>query len=508
MRSCSLQNHARFLLISPFENLTAFLRKRNQWIDLLLSNGIYKWWALAVVQLSILLVGVDSTITNLALPSITKSFDENVSTSEWVISVFFISVALALPAAGKFSDIFGRRFVFVSGFALFTIASALCGFAPNIYILITMRIIQGFGGAALLANSNVISLAVFPLKQHGLALGINGTVYSIGYALGFTLGGQLIHSFGWRSIFYLNVPTGIIAICLGLVVLEEKLLQSSDNKLQQFSFDYLGFIFSAFGIGGTLAAVVLLTSGSDFSFPLLLLLVSGIISLLLFVFYELKRIDPLLDIRLFEIVEFSRGAFTRLLNNAIVAACTFAIPFFTQTILKFTPFQSGMIMLPYALGLAIVGPISGRLSDRYGPRWLTTLGFISGGVALMWLDSIGGSFHSTPNITPMITKTIVAMFLLGSASGLFVSPNNSASLDAVPLNRTGTASGVIWSVSFIGSAFGTAYGAAILHNVISEGVSAFVYLRAQSLLFHTLIIFSFIGGYLSFTRVKQPRSSR
>jgi EmrB/QacA subfamily drug resistance transporter len=472
-----------------------------------MSRGIYKWWALAVVQLSILLVGVDSTITNLALPSITKSFDVNVSTSQWVISVFFISVALALPAAGRFSDIFGRRSVFVSGFALFTIASALCGLAPNIYLLILMRVVQGFGGAALLANSNVISLAVFPLKQHGLALGINGTVYSIGYALGFTLGGQLIHSFGWRSIFYLNVPTGIFAILLGLFVLEENLLESKANKLQKFSFDYPGFLFSAIGIGGTMAAVVMITSAKTVPYQLILLLLFGLISLLLFVFFELNNKSPLLDVRLFKIVEFSRGAFTRLLNNAIVAACTFAIPFFTQTILKFTAFQSGMIMLPYALGLAIVGPISGRLSDRYGPRWLTTLGFISGGISLMWLDSIGGSLHSNLNVTPMIVKTIVAMFMLGSASGLFVSPNNSASLDAVPLNRTGTASGVIWSVSFIGSAFGTAYGAAILHNVISGGVPAFVYLKAQSLLFHTLIILSFIGGYLSFTRIKKSRPS-
>jgi EmrB/QacA subfamily drug resistance transporter len=472
-----------------------------------MSRGIYKWWALAVVQLSILLVGVDSTITNLALPSITKSFDVNVSTSQWVISVFFISVALALPAAGRFSDIFGRRSVFVSGFALFTIASALCGLAPNIYLLILMRVVQGFGGAALLANSNVISLAVFPLKQHGLALGINGTVYSIGYALGFTLGGQLIHSFGWRSIFYLNVPTGIFAILLGLFVLEENLLESKANKLQKFSFDYPGFLFSAIGIGGTMAAVVMITSAKTVPYQLILLLLFGLISLLLFVFFELNNKSPLLDVRLFKIVEFSRGAFTRLLNNAIVAACTFAIPFFTQTILKFTAFQSGMIMLPYALGLAIVGPISGRLSDRYGPRWLTTLGFISGGISLIWLDSIGGSLHSNLNVTPMIVKTIVAMFMLGSASGLFVSPNNSASLDAVPLNRTGTASGVIWSVSFIGSAFGTAYGAAILHNVISGGVPAFVYLKAQSLLFHTLIILSFIGGYLSFTRIKKSRPS-
>jgi len=488
-----------------FRNLTNFLLNRKHWIDDLLANDSYKWWALAVVQLSILLVGVDSTISNLALPDITKSFSVSVSMSEWVISVFFISIALALPAAGRFSDIFGRKSVFVFGFILYTLASAFCGLAPNIYILILMRTLQGFGGAALLANSNVISLAVFPLKQHGLALGINGTVFSIGYALGFTLGGQLIHSFGWRSIFFLNVPTGLLAIVLGLFILEEKVMEIGENKSHKFSFDLPGFILSAFGIGGTMVSIVILTSSKYLSYPLLLLLVLGIISIVAFVFVELRSSAPLIDVRLFHIVEFSRGAFTRLLNNGIVAACTFAIPFFTQTILKFTAYQSGLVMLPYALGLAIVGPLAGRLSDRYGPRWLTTLGFISGGVSLMWLNSIGTSLHSSFNVSSMVTKTIVAMFLLGSASGLFVSPNNSASLDAVPLSRTGTASGVIWSVSFIGSAFGTAYGASVLRNVISDGASPLIYLEAQSFLFQTLIVLSFIGGYLSFTRSKSTR---
>jgi MFS family permease len=217
---------------------------------------------------------------------------------------------------------------------------------------------------------------------------------------------------------------------------------------------------------------------------------------------ELSSKHPLLDIRLFKISEFARGAFTRLLNNSIVAACTFAIPFYTQLVLKFTAFQSGLVMLPYALGLATIGPISGKLSDRYGPRWLTTMGFISGGIALIGLESIGGGSSNDLEVKNSVVKTIIAMFLLGSASGLFVSPNNSSSLDAVPLNRTGSASGVIWSVSFIGSALGTAYAASMLRSVLVSNIPVARYLESQSLLFNTLIILSFAGGYLCFTRKK------
>jgi EmrB/QacA subfamily drug resistance transporter len=477
-------------------------KSENLFLERAIKYDTYKWYALAVVQLSILLVGVDSTITNLALPNITKSFSCAISESEWVISAFFIAVAVALPAAGRISDLFGRRSVFISGFALFTISSALCGLAPNIYFLIAMRIVQGVGGAALLANSNVISLAVFPIKEHGIALGINGTVYSIGYALGYTLGGQLINSFGWRSIFYLNVPTGMLAIYLGLIIIKEKYLKPNEESEKDKSLDLEGFILSAIGIGSTMYAIVRISSEKSISFSIVFLLIGGLVALLLFVKIELSSKHPLLDIRLFKISEFARGAFTRLLNNSIVAACTFAIPFYTQLVLKFTAFQSGLVMLPYALGLATIGPISGKLSDRYGPRWLTTMGFISGGIALIGLESIGGGSSNDLEVKNSVVKTIIAMFLLGSASGLFVSPNNSSSLDAVPLNRTGSASGVIWSVSFIGSALGTAYAASMLRSVLVSNIPVARYLESQSLLFNTLIILSFAGGYLCFTRKK------
>jgi len=475
---------------------------RTKFLSNLIEKDRYKWYALLVVQMSILLVGVDSTISNLALPSITKDLVTTASTSAWVISAFFISVAVSLPAAGRLSDLYGMRTIFITGFFVYTLATAFCGLAPSIEILILMRVLQGMGGAALLANSNVISLTVFPLKQHGLALGINGTVFSIGYALGFTLGGQLIGSFGWRSIYYVNVPIGIIAILIGLFILKEQYLQNVIADKSDKSFDFVGFILSAFGIGATMLSIVKISSGRSITAQSIILFILGVSSIVVFVKTELGMKKPLLDIHLFSIAEFARGTFTRLLNNSIVAACTFAIPFFTQQVLKFSPLQSGLVMMPYAFGLAIVGPIAGRLSDKYGARWLTTSGFICGGIALIGLESISEAPSNSTGLEEIVIKLSIAMFLVGSAAGLFVSPNNSSALDSVPLKSTGSASGVIWAVSFIGSAFGTAYAASMLREVLKVGTAAIAYLNAQSLLFNTLTIFSFIGGYLCFTRRK------
>jgi len=287
-------------------------------VESTIRNNTYKWWVLAVVQCSILLVGIDSTAVNLALPTIAKEMSASVDVSQWIIAAYFIATALSLPAAGRFADMLGRKAVFVGGFAIFTLGSAFCGLATDIHVLIAMRVLQAIGAAALLANSNVITLAVFPHEQHGVAMGINGTVYSLGYALGFTVGGWFIYAFGWRAIFIINVPIGLAAIGLGLCILIESRL-GAEKKTEQ-TFDYVGMVFSVFGIGGLLVALEALADGHFSGFRLALLPV-GLVSLFIFIFVELRSRSPLLDIRLFKLPLFSIGVSTRFLNNGIVAAC-------------------------------------------------------------------------------------------------------------------------------------------------------------------------------------------
>jgi EmrB/QacA subfamily drug resistance transporter len=484
-------------------------------------NNTYKWWVLVVVQSSILLVGIDSTIVNLALPTIAQELKVSVTLAQWVIAAFFITTALSLPAAGRLADMLGRKIVFVGGFAVFTLGSVLCGVAPNAEILIAMRVLQAVGGAALLANSNVITLAVFPHQQHGLAMGINGTVYSVGYALGFTLGGWFISALGWRSIFLINLPIGIFAIALGLVILIESRL-TFEKKYGQ-SFDYIGLMFSVLAIGGLMIGMEGWANHGDLNGLRLTLLLIGAVSLFLFILAELRSPCPLLDVRLFHIRLFSIGTFTRFLNNGIVASCSFLIPFYTQVALGFSPAQSGLLMLPFSLSLAFCGPLAGRLSDQFGARWMTSGAFLSGGLALFWLSTLqpvppGASVDLT------IAHVVLGMFFLGAASGFFVSPNNSITLDAVPSHQTGAASGCLWCMSFLGAAVGTAFSAAMLHHGenLAGGRQALQYhgaggvdramesllLRQQTEVFHFLMIFSVIGCVTCFLRGTGSREEK
>jgi len=480
-------------------------------VESTIRNNTYKWWVLAVVQCSILLVGLDSTVVNLALPTISREMSASVTISQWIIAAYFIATALSLPAAGRLADMLGRKTVFVGGFAIFTLGSVCCALAPNIDVLIAMRVLQAVGAAALLANSNVITLAVFPYEQHGVAMGINGTVYSVGYALGFTLGGWFIYAFGWRSIFFVNLPIGLVAIALGLCILIESRLTFEKKHGQ--TFDYIGLIFSVLGIGGLLVGLEALADGRDSGFNQALLVI-GFLSLLIFILVELRSSSPLFDVRLFRLPLFTFGVSTRFLNNGIVAACTFLIPFYTQLALGFTPLESGVLMLPYSLALAICGPIAGRLSDKFGARYMTTGGFISGGLALFWLSTLKEVVPGA-SVAATVWQVGFGMLFLGAATGSFVSPNNSITLDSVPSHQTGAASGCLWCFSFLGSAIGTAFGAAMLHHgeKASVGTSEvepnlkWILLHQQTEVVHILMIFSVIGGVVCFLRGKGSRSA-
>lgn len=475
------------------------------WVETTIAKGTYKWWVLAVVQCSIMLVGVDSTIVNLALPAITAQFNSPLELSQWVIAAYFIGTAVALPAAGRLADILGRKTIFVAGFGIFTVASVLCGIAWNVEFLIAMRVLQAMGAAALLANSNAITLATFPLKEHGFAMGINGTVYSVGYALGYSLGGFMIHALGWRSIFLVNFPIGVFAIILGLIILIEARISVKKDHVP--AFDFGGAILSFLALGGLMVGLEQLAGAQMLTAVNGSLIGIGAVSLAAFIWLELHRAEPLLQLRLFKILLFTMGLITRWLNNLIVASCSFLIPFYCQIALGYSAFETGLLMLPYSISLGIVGPYAGWLSDKIGPRWITTGGFVSGGLALLWMSMLQAASPESAGYGPMI-QVIAGMAFLGGGSGLFVAPNNSVTLDAVPPGNTGAASGLVWSLGFLGSAVGTAFSATILslYHVQVHTLTNFSAADLETLLaatknvFHLLFIASLAGALMCLIR--------
>jgi len=480
-----------------------------------IQGGAYKWWVLGVVQFSVLLVGIDSTAVNLALPTISSEMRVSVSQAQWVIAAYLIATALSsLPAAGRVVDLLGRKTVFLGGFVLFTLGSAGCGLAPNIEVLIAMRVLQAIGGAVLLVNSNVITLAVFPLAQHGLAMGIIGTVFSTGYALGFILGGWLISAFGWRSIFLINIPVGIIAIILGFGILIESRLSMGGKR--SGNFDFAGMIFFVLAVGGLMVGLEGCAAHGSPTGRDAALLSFGVIALAVFIRVELRNPSPLLDVRLFRLPVFTVGVSTRFLINGVMNATSFFIPFYTQVVLGFTPLHGGLITLPYAIALALVGPFAGGLSDKVGARYLMAGGLLCSALALLGLSGLN-QVPSGESTVAMATQVALGMFFFGGACGLFVPPNNSMTLDAVPRERAGAASGCIWCLCFLGSAAGTAFSAAMLHQgekAASGGEMAAHHavlpltspqmqqaiVTQQTQVFYILVLLSLLGAIVCFWR--------
>lgn len=468
----------------------------------------YKWWVLAVVQCSFMLVGVDSTIVNLALPTISREMGADLAAAQWTIAAYFTATAVMLPMAGRMADAFGLKKVFLIGFGIFTVSSLGCGLAPNLEVLIAMRIVQAVGAAALLANSNVIALGVFPLKQHSLAMGLNGTTFSLGFGLGYTLGGFLIEWFGWRSIFLVNVPIGLMAMGLGIYVLvEEKIRRVKPEKVP---FDIFGAVLSVAALAFIMVSLDRMSERGGVTLPLLALLAAGVAGVAAFVGVERRTRYPLLDLRLFKIGDFTMGLITRWLSNASFTACAFMIPFYTQTVLGFSPIESGLMMLPFAVMFAVAGPLSGRAADKIGGRYLTFAGFASSGVAFVILSFLGTSQGDQRSL---VMQVAVGMALLGLGSGLFISPNSGITLDSVPKEKSGAAAGLLYFMAFLGSATGTAYAAAMLagglrehggmaslHDAASRVASEGAFMQTQEFVFHTLIALSAAGMVVCWAR--------
>lgn len=489
------------------EKLSAYHNK-------IVEGAHYKWWVLLIVQFGIFFVGVSGTIVNLALPSISVAFASPLSLSQLLIIVYSTTLAIFLPITGQLPHFFGRKKIVIIGFFLFTLCSVLSALAPTLEILIVLQVFMAIGSAALLANSNAITHAVFPSHEHGFAMGINGTVASIGYGVGLVIGGYLIQNFGWRSIYWLNLPFGLCAMLLGSLILSEKKIVGAKHPAKKYAFDYWGALLFALLF---INCILLLKEAREKSafFYAGAVVATGI----LFVIRETNAPFPLIHIDLFKNRNLSIGASTRVLITIIYSACLLLIPFYTQIYLKFTPFHSGLILLPFSIALFFLGPIGGKLSDKKGSLWITSSGFVISAIGLIILTTLSNNQHTTIHAI----KIAAAMFCIGWGIAFFVPSNNSTTLNAVPPHEVGVVSGFMWSMAYLGIAIGTALcGLFLFQNptiesalkdqtgakkTISSALSESI-AHEQNLVFLILIGISIFGLLLCLMRyfVKKKRS--
>jgi EmrB/QacA subfamily drug resistance transporter len=429
------------------------------------STAPSKWAIFGLVSVGTFMTTLDASIVNIALPSIARAFGTPVSGPiEWVVIGYLVVIAATLLSFSRLADIAGRERVWIAGLAVFTLGSALSGLAPDLVLLVAARALQGLGAALIFAPALALIVDAFPRSQRGQALGMNALIVSLGVTAGPTLGGLITDSLGWRWIFFVNVPLGLIGLLVAL-----RVFRLSDGARSR-QFDLPGA--AAFGLG--LAGLSLgLSFGAEWGWTSPMLLVTlavAIASLVSGVVIERRRLDPLVDIGQLVSRQLGLPLASFLFSILALFAVSFLLPFYFEELRGLTPLDAGLLLTPYSLGLAFAAPISGRLADRGHARWLGTLG--------LGLAAAGFGFLAQIGVSTSLAEIALWLALSGIGQGLFLSPNTSAVMSAVSADQSGIASGLIattravgqaLSVALAGAAFiglgGAAAGAALVAGV-------------------------------------------
>ncbi|MDO7881460.1 DHA2 family efflux MFS transporter permease subunit [Salinibacterium soli] len=411
------------------------------------------WLALVVLLAGMFMALLDTTIVNVALPTIRTSLDASEATLSWIISGYALAFGLVLIPAGRIGDRFGHKWVFFTGLAVFTGASVWCGLAPDSTHLIIARVVQGLGGGIFFPPVQAFIQLMFPPQKRGKAFGIMGAVIGISSALGPIVGGLLIEAIGeengWRWIFAVNVPIGILALVAAIVLLP------SGSEGKKLSTDVVGLALVS---GALVALLVPLIQGQDEGWPLwtFLSLAGGVLLLVAFAFWErrlaARGVEPLVPPHLFSHPAFTGGTILALVFFAAFTSIFFTISILWQAGLGHTALESGLVSVPFAIGNIIGASQSDRLAQRLGRAVLVIgNGLLSIGLVALFLILL-----LTPTADLTNWELLPALLVAGFGAGLFIAPNARFIVATVDRAEAGAASGVIGTMQRIGSAVGIA----------------------------------------------------
>ncbi len=407
-----------------------------------------RWLVLSAVSVGTFMATLDGSIVNIALPSIAQAFGIDLATVEWVVVAYLLVIGSLLLPFGRLGEVLSFRRVYLAGFAIFTVASVLCGASPGPGALVASRTLQGVGAAMIMAMGPAIIARTFGPGERGKALGLNAISVSIGLSLGPALGGLLTEVGTWRAIFFVNVPVGIFALLWAARVLPPE----PPGGRQRF--DILGATLSAAGLFALLLALNQGESRGWTSLPILALLAIAAACAVAFVVVERRTSAPMMDLALFRIRAFSAGLVAVVVAFAGLFTATFLLPFLLQEGSGYTPLEAGLLITPIPIASALVAPFSGAISDRIGQRLPASLGIAILAIGLLSLTTLPDDFA--------VGELAWRLALIGAGQGLFLPPNSSSILGSVPRPRLGTASGMIAQMRVMGQALGIVVSAAIV----------------------------------------------
>ena len=421
------------------------------------------WPALWALVVGFFMILVDSTIVSVATPTIAQKLDADINSVIWVTSAYLLAYAVPLLITGRLGDRFGPKVMYQIGLVVFTLASLWCGLAGSIEVLIVARVVQGLGAAMMSPQTMSVITRIFPPQNRGAAMGLWGAVAGVASLVGPIVGGLLVDGFGWEWIFFVNVPVGVVAF-----VLAQRFVPSFERHGHRF--DYLGIFLSAAGL---FLLVFGIQEGETYDWGVIAgpisvwsLIIVGLVVLAGFVVWQgVQKGEPLLPLGLFKDRNFT------LANVAItavgVAIASFALPImlWAQDVLRFSPTQAALLLVPQAVLSAALAPIVGKNLNRWNPRWVASFGLACFSVGLFWFGALLSSGAEWGWV-------LLPSALLGLANACMWGPLSVSATRNLPPTLAGAGSGVYNTTRQIGAVLGSAGIAALMEARITANFPA------------------------------------
>jgi MFS transporter, DHA2 family, multidrug resistance protein len=417
-------------------------------------DTVNPWLIAGTVMLATFMEVLDTSVANVALPHIAGSLSSSVDEATWVLTAYLVANAIVLPLSGWFSSLFGRKRFYMTCVVIFTLSSAMCGFAPNLTTLIVFRVLQGLGGGALQPVSQAILRETFPREKQGMAMAVYGMGVVFAPVVGPTLGGWITDNFTWRWIFLINIPVGICSLLLtSLLIFDPPYLVR--KSLSGLRIDYIGLGLLATGLG---ALEITLDEGqrNDWfsSHAIVAAAVIAAVALVAVVFWELRQKEPVVDFHLLKERNFAISTLMMFILGFVLYSSTMALPLFLQTLMGYTATQSGMALSPGGIVIMLMMPIAGLLLSRFEARWLVMVGLAVSSLGLFQMANFNLEIGFRDAVMARVIQSLGLAFLfvpINTTAFYFISrQNTSYAAGLINLARNmGGSSGIALATTFI-----------------------------------------------------------
>jgi EmrB/QacA subfamily drug resistance transporter len=460
-----------------------------------ISEDARKWWTLAAVAFGLFMIMLDNTVVNVALPSIAADLQIGLSELEWIVTGYALTFASLMLTGGKLADLLGRRLIFIVGLVIFTLSSLVCGLAGSGELLIGARVVQGAGAALMNPATLSIIAATFPPRQRGTAIGIWAGTSAMALAIGPLVGGLLTEHISWSWIFFVNVPIGVIAIAASLLLIPESKDESAEQRL-----DLPGLLTSGIGLFALTYGLIEANTYGWTSSRILGTFAVAVGMLVAFVLLETRQRLPMLDLSLFRNGTFAGANLAVLLVALAMFGVFFFVSLYMQGVLGYSAVETGAAFLPLTILIMVTAPIAGKASDRFGSRWLMTVGMILIAIQLFYFSRLGVE-ESYWNLLP-------AMILGGFGIAMVMTPSAAAAVRALPVDKAGVGSAVLNAFRQVGGSMGIAVIGAIIAHEIGDlrGPAVFqqkeLFVEGFSTALTVAALIAVLGAVVSFVLVR------